>query len=260
MNPIALAVFISAALFLAMTGAQLAGHRLGRQRIATEGDKANSGARSVEAAVFGLLGLLVAFTFSGASTRFEHRRDLALEHINALGTAWMRLDLLPPEDQGPVRSLFRDYVDGVYAASLPAADTGSLAPLEAEMNRLQAAIWSMSVTAAARSGENYVPTVLLPALNDMFDLTASRLYAMRIHVQPEVVGMLIMMAILAAFIAGNGQAELVRPDLVHMILFAAVVSLWLYAILDFEFPRLGLITQDSGRGLLQAFRATLGQD
>ena len=62
---------------------------------------------TVEGAVFGLFGLLVAFTFSGAALRFEARRHLIVEEANAIGTAYLRIDLLPHESQPGVRQLFR---------------------------------------------------------------------------------------------------------------------------------------------------------
>ena len=50
---------------------------------------------AIEGAVFGLMGLLIAFTFSGAASRFEARRQLILQETNAIGTAYLSLDLLP---------------------------------------------------------------------------------------------------------------------------------------------------------------------
>ena len=49
----------------------------------------------MEGVIFGLLSLLIAFTFSGAASRFERRRDLIVQEANAIGTAYLRIDLLP---------------------------------------------------------------------------------------------------------------------------------------------------------------------
>ena len=51
----------------------------------------------IDGAVFALPGLLLAFTFSGAAARFDTRRHLIVEEANAIGTAYLRLDLLPPD-------------------------------------------------------------------------------------------------------------------------------------------------------------------
>ncbi len=62
-----------------------------------------AGIGAVEGAVFGLVGLLIAFTFSGAGTRFDTRRQLVVEETNAIGTAYLRLDLLPAALQPALR-------------------------------------------------------------------------------------------------------------------------------------------------------------
>jgi hypothetical protein len=67
----------------------------------------------VEGAVFALFGLLIAFTFTSAASGYETRRDLIVRQTNAIGTAWLRLDLLPTEVQPALRKDFRLYVDGL---------------------------------------------------------------------------------------------------------------------------------------------------
>src|SRR5688572_11733001 len=97
-----------------MVAASEAGWRIGRARLAGRADELAKGSGSAEAAVFGLFGLLVAFTFSGAASRFEDRRDLLTAEANAIGTAYLRLDLLPGDAQPPLRDLFRKYLDVRY--------------------------------------------------------------------------------------------------------------------------------------------------
>ena len=100
---------IAAALFATMVALEQLGWRLGerqRQRL-PEGRKI---ATSVaEGAVFGLLGLVLAFTFSGAGARYEERWHLVVDESNAIGTAWLRIDILPAAAQPHIRNLFRQY-------------------------------------------------------------------------------------------------------------------------------------------------------
>ena len=73
----------------------------------------------IEGAIFGLFGLLLAFTFSGAAARYDTHRQLLIEEANDIGTAYLRLDLLPPTSQPALRQLFRDYTTsrlGLYNA------------------------------------------------------------------------------------------------------------------------------------------------
>jgi hypothetical protein len=80
------------------------------RRLARDPEGALAGVGIVEGAVFGLLALLVAFAFSGSAARFDTRRQLIVEETNAIGTAYLRLDLLPTAAQPSLRAHFRQYV------------------------------------------------------------------------------------------------------------------------------------------------------
>src|SRR5678816_4403502 len=107
MNPIWYASLFAGALLLGMLALLELGRRLGTRRLAQDPEGARAGAAAVEGAVFALLGLLIAFTFSGAASRFDTRRQLIIEEANDIGTAWLRIDLLPSAAQPPVRDAFR---------------------------------------------------------------------------------------------------------------------------------------------------------
>src|SRR5499426_4920010 len=102
-------------LFLGMLLFLEIGRRIAIRRMKEDTGNAAEGVGAVDGAVFALLGLLLAFTFSGASARFDHRRDLIVEETNAIGTAWLRLDLLPAQEQPALREGFRRYLDSRLA-------------------------------------------------------------------------------------------------------------------------------------------------
>src|SRR5258708_7991302 len=81
------------------------GRRLRKRRGESEGSAA------IEGAIFGLFGLLLAFTFAGAITRYDNHRLLLNEEVNDIGTAYLRLDLLPPQRRPELQQLFRDYTN-----------------------------------------------------------------------------------------------------------------------------------------------------
>jgi hypothetical protein len=96
MSKIIIASLSAAALFLGVLLCLRIGWRVGRRRLAELGENSHAGLGSVEGIVFAMVGLLIAFTFTGAATRFDTRRDLIIQQVNAIGTAWLRLDLLGP--------------------------------------------------------------------------------------------------------------------------------------------------------------------
>src|SRR3954467_9201704 len=122
MNVILLGVVFSTILFVGVLLLVAVGRRIGNRRLAEEGESATKGFGAVEGAVFGLLGLVLAFLFSGALSRFDARRSLVVEEVNDIGTAWLRVDLLPEEAQQHMRDLFRNYLDSRIATYENAED------------------------------------------------------------------------------------------------------------------------------------------
>jgi hypothetical protein len=110
MSPLVLVpAAISVGLFLGMLACLEIGYRIGRRAAPTD-PNAYEGLSAIEAAIFALLGLLLGFAFAGAVSRLDARRQLIVQEANAIGTAYLRLDLLPPSDQPDLRRLFRDYL------------------------------------------------------------------------------------------------------------------------------------------------------
>ena len=159
-------------LFCGMLACLEVGRRLGQRTAHEEGSKAGLG--TVEGAIFALLGLLIAFTFSGAATRFEGRRHLIVEETNDIGTAYLRIDLLPAETQAEIRDLFRSYVDSRLAIYQDVRDLELVRSRLARSQELQAEIWNKSVAGARQSNNTAASMLLLPALNSMFDITTVR--------------------------------------------------------------------------------------
>ena len=110
------ALLLAVGLFAAMVILQELGRRFALRRAARDPEGARAGAGVVDGAIFALLGLLIAFTFSGAASRFDERRKLIVEEANAIGTAYLRIDLLPAAAQGEMRESFRRYLDARLAA------------------------------------------------------------------------------------------------------------------------------------------------
>src|SRR5262245_21311708 len=102
---------LNLALLLAMLLLFVTGRRLGARDLKKDPDSTRAGFGALEASVLALLGLLLAFTISGAGGRFDVRRQQIVEETNAIGTAYLRLDLLPASAQPTLREMFRRYLD-----------------------------------------------------------------------------------------------------------------------------------------------------
>ncbi len=229
---------VSAALFLGMLAMEEVGRRFGRRRAARDPEAGREGLSGAEGAVYGLLGLLIAFSFSGAASRFEKRRGLVVEEANAIGPAYLRLDILPAEAQPALREKFRRYVDSRLEAYRKLPD---LAAARAELARslaLQGELWREAVTVTRAAGSP-APQTLLPPLNEMFDIASTRTAITREHPPLAIFAMLVALALVSAFMVGFGMAGSKRRSGLHMLAYAAVLATVIYVILDLEFPRLG---------------------
>ena len=233
-------------LFLGMLVMLDLGRRFGIRQRRSFGEHHAEGLSAVEGAVFALLGLLVAFTFSGAATRFDERRSLIVEEANDIGTAYLRLDLLPPDLQPAVRRKFREYTDARIAAYRALPDVEKALEHLARANALQGEIWKLAVPAAAQAAPGAAASVLLlPALNAMFDITNVRTWATQMHPPQVVFMMLAALALGCALIAGHGMSAAPERNWLHMITFALVLASAVFVIIDLEYPRLGIFRVDT---------------
>jgi hypothetical protein len=122
MNPVTMALALSGVILAGTIVSVEAGFRWGLRDAHTNAKLSHEGVTAVEAAAYGLLGLLLAFSFAGATNRLEVKRQLVVDEANAIGTAYLRVDLLAAEAQPPIRREFKRLIDAGWTpvASSPA--------------------------------------------------------------------------------------------------------------------------------------------
>ena len=248
---------VCGALAVGILAALEVGRRIGARRLARDPAGARAGIGAVDGAVFGLLGLLIAFTFSGAASRFEARRGLVTEEANAIGTAWLRIDTLPVEAQPAMRELFRSYLDSRIATYRKVPDMAAAMEEYGRSAALQGEIWRAAVVGAQASSTTAATMLLLPALNQMIDITTTRLVATQSHPPYVIFGMLMLLALAGGLLAGYGMAEGSGRNWLHMAAFALTMAIAVYVILDLEYPRLGLIRVDSADQVMVDLRRSM---
>ena len=237
------------------------GYWLGRREMRADPERVRAGTGIIEAALLGLLGLILAFAFSGASSRMESRRELIIREANAMGTAYLRVDLLPADAQPEMRARFRRYVEQrlrvYHSAGLAEAMTE-----QAKAEQIQGEIWRAAQTAAQgqaqQQGHPATTLLLLPALNEMFDSANARIWALRIHVPALVVLLLVVVALASAVLVGYTTSGRGGRSWLHRVGFALVISVTVYVVLDLEFPRYGLIRINDMDQMLVEVRKGMG--
>lgn len=244
-------------LFLGVLVLLEVGRQYGRRRLAKEAEGARAGLGVVDGAVFSLLGLLLAFSFSGAATRFEGRRSLILAEANAVGTAWLRLSLLPPESQLRLQELFRRYLDMRLSAYQSMDDLREVAKRLKQSVDIQGEIWSEFLRAAQTEQGQRALVPLVVALNAMFDMATTRTVAAQEHPPMIIFVMIAVLSLISALLAGYGMAGSKARSWLHVLGFSVVLSLTVYVILDLEYPRLGFIRIDAADQILRDVRKSM---
>ena len=244
MTPVQTALAWSVGLFVGMLVCLEAGYRIGSYGVERHQDLEHEGTGTIEAAVFALLGLLLAFTFGGAMSRLESRRALIVQEANAIGTAYLRLDILPAAEQPGMRQLFREYLDARLSGYEKLLQRDAASQDFARAAAIQQQIWSHAVVAGQTDSTQNTVRMLLPALNEMIDVTTARAIALDTHLPALIFLLLISVALLSALLAGQVMAKRKHRSALHMILYAAIISITIYAVLDLDEPRSGLIRLD----------------
>jgi hypothetical protein len=222
------------------------GRRLGKHSLANDPQGALSGIGVAQGAMFTLYGLLLAFTFSEATSRYNARIQLIQEEANAIGTAYLRLDLLAAEAQPALREQLRKYVDSRLEVYRKAPDIAAVKAELSESAKLQTGIWTQTVAVSRLPGGHPdAAKMLLPAVNAMFDIAATRTMAARIHPPPIIFRLLFVLALLCSVLIGYGLAGSKQRNWLHSIAFAVVTAISVYVILDLDYPRAGLIRVDA---------------
>jgi hypothetical protein len=248
---------IVVSLFAGLVAFQRLGRDMAMKRAGPGAAGLSEGYSTVENALFALLGLLIAFTFSGAQTRLDKRRDIVVEEANDVGTAALRLALVPPGPRQRLTAELGDYVDARIAFYNHVVDDRQASRRgEARSIELQPRLWKDAVEATR--DDKTAALLLLPALNAVFDIGATRELAMKTHTPVAVFFLLALLELTCALFAGLSMAKSERPSNFHVIVFAAVLALTGALILDLEYPRMGLLRLGPASVLLAQARATIG--
>ena len=132
--------------------------------------------------MFALFGLVVAFTFSGAASRFNKKRALIAEEANYIETAYLRVHLLSETAQPELKDLFRHYLDSRLETYRRLPDMQAAELEIANSRKLQREIWTKAISATMlRDSHGDAGKVLLPAINNMIDICTTRIMALQNH-------------------------------------------------------------------------------
>ncbi len=225
---------------------------LRRRRPLDDSGRADFGV--IQAATLTLLGLIIGFTFSMASTRFDQRKVYEEEEANAIGTAYARASLLPDADAAKLRSLLRAYLDQ-RIVFYTARDAEHLRDSDARAARLQGEMWTV-VSAAARAQPTPPSALAVASVNDVLNTQGYTQAAWWNRIPLQAWTLMTAIAFCACVLVGYGTHD-ARIESFMMPMLPLVVAIAFLLIADIESPRSGTISVPAQNleALAQSLRA-----
>ena len=242
-------------LFGVVFGTTCIGLLVGRS-LRHHGDTLRAPFAALQAALLGMVGLILAFGLSLAVGRYEARRATVVDESNAIGTTYLRAQTLAE----PVRSRSLDALRRYTDTSIRLADTVPQGAAEkravSDGEKVQRELWGLAGQALARAPRDTAPRLYVESLNNTIDQQTVRLASLNNRVPGavlalEVVGAAVALSLLAVYLAITGRGVLT------VLLAAGLVSMILLVTFDLDRPTRGLITVPDAP--LTAVRATMDE-
>ncbi len=189
---------------------------------------------TVQAAILTLLALIIGFSFSTVVTRYDQRKNYEEADANAIGTEYLRADLLPAEGAANVRELLRRYLD-LRIAFYETVDRSELGQIAADTAKLQAELWS---AAAANAQPTPVRALAGSGMNDVLNAQGYTQAAWSNRIPLAAWSLMGLIAIACNLVLGYGERS---NRYALLLVIPVVVSISFLLIADIDSPRGGVI-------------------
>lgn len=193
---------------------------------------------TILAATLTLLGLIIGFTFSMAIGRYDQRKNLEEAEANAIGTEFLRADLLPAADGAKVRALLREYfTERIQFYTAPVG--GDLQKINERTAQLQTRLWA-AVVAPASATPTPIMELVLSGMNDVLNSQGYTQAAWWNRIPRAAWLLLIAIAACAHLLVGYGARD-AKSERRLLIVLPFVMSVCFFLIADIDSPHGGVI-------------------
>lgn len=233
---------IAVILFASMVVVVEIGSWLGLRRASSTAKSLKTQLNALQGSLLGILALLLGFTFSQSLQRYDVRSAAVVDEANAIGTTYLRLDLLPEEQRESSRVLMREYIETRIQAGAISMDRHDERQQIIDRSiAIQGDLWQLAAAAARVSDRPATVNLYVQSLNEMIDANSSRNAALGRHV-PELVlfllyGTFLLTGALVGYASGVSGVRASRGTYVLVSLIVVLV----FIIIDLDRPRRGLI-------------------
>jgi hypothetical protein len=192
-----------------------------------------------------LLFFLLAFTFGMSGERYDSRRKVVIEEANIIGTAILRSDLYPDSTRAVFRNGFKDYVEARIDYYEAGPNAKAILKADSLSQVISSKLWKHASSLSKDPANLAATQQMIPALNDMIDITTSRLAGEKAKVPQSILVMLFFLAMIIAFYGGYSEGRKGKIDWLVQIGFCLLVSLVVLFTMDLDRPRRGFVNLDT---------------
>lgn len=235
-------VVIAGILFFAIVLFSEAGFKVGCYVQARTDDEVKALTGSVQASILGLLALLLGFTFSMSMQRFDSRNMALIDETNAIGTAVLRVELLPDNLRDEARQLFLEYVElRVAIGQLDLTRQEARRSYDEKISKTQNALWQLAVNATDIDPRPVTTGAFIKSLNDVIDTQGKRNALLQMHVPEAVLLLLFIVFVSSGGIMGYSSGLSGKRISVPLLLVSLLITLIVFIIIDLDRPKRGVI-------------------
>lgn len=233
---IAMAIFVLVIIFYVI------GYRLRRMEIRKQPSLSTEDIKTISGAFLGLLGLLLAFTFSMANSRYDKRRELIILEANEIGSAIQRADVYPDSVRKLLRANFHEYLEARIAFLEAGMDVDRLIRYYLKADSIGKEIWTIVTDYAKVDNKTTLASQLIAGVNDMLDIATTRRATGESVIPDSILYFLFILCICSAFLLGYDVKS--KIDWIVVLGYALMLSLTIFNIMDLDRPRSGFIDMD----------------
>jgi len=192
----------------------------------------------VLSAILTLLGLIIGFSFSMSISRYDQRKNYEEAEANAIGTEYLRVDLLPAADAARLRTLLENYLDQ-RILSYVTRDKRQLSQIDAQTARLQTDLWS-TARASGAAQPNPLVALAVAGMNDVLNAQGYTQAAWRNRIPVSAWVLMAAIAVCGNILVGFGARHF-GYEAAFLLILPLALSISFFLIADIESPRGGLI-------------------